>query len=139
MGTWGTGVFDNDEALDLMGDIEDADSLTPLIRACKNACRAKYMETDQCSAVLVTAYIAVWQHGRLPPDLVEVAPGLPQPDHWPLLPDRIVEQTPRAMDRMFDIDTSELYDCWSDAESEHFQAWKDRTERLRTALEELDG
>lgn len=56
MGAWGHGYFEDDAALDLMADIEDSDNPKKVIRqAFETAIKAKHLESDKGSAVIVAA------------------------------------------------------------------------------------
>lgn len=56
MGTWGTGYFEDDAALDFMNDIEQSsDPKRMLAKAFDSAIKSDYIESDEGSAVIVAA------------------------------------------------------------------------------------
>ncbi len=61
MGTWGTGPFDNDDAADWCGDLDDADASerpSLVIATLQNAATAAdYLETPEASAAVAAAAV----------------------------------------------------------------------------------
>lgn len=56
MGTWGTGYFEDDAALDFMADIEEStDPKRTLAKAFAVAIKNDYIESDEGTAVIVAA------------------------------------------------------------------------------------
>ncbi|MCD2425926.1 DUF4259 domain-containing protein [Niabella pedocola] len=65
MGTWGTGYFENDTALDFMGDIEEADDPKELFEeTLAETMDMDFLDADQGAAVIVIgAYIDRQRNG----------------------------------------------------------------------------
>lgn len=56
MGTWGTGFFDDDAALDFMAGIEEStDAKRVIAKAFDTAIKGEYIESDEGIAVIVAA------------------------------------------------------------------------------------
>jgi hypothetical protein len=56
MGTWGTGFFDDDSALDFMAGIEESTDAKGLIaKTLDTAIKSEYIESDEGIAVIVAA------------------------------------------------------------------------------------
>ncbi len=56
MGTWGTGYFEDDSALDFMQDIEDSKNPKQKIKeALQTALMSEYLEGDDGTAVIISA------------------------------------------------------------------------------------
>ena len=59
MGAWGTGIFDDDTAMDFLNELtQSKDPLKVMKRALEDARQAKYLEYDGGQSALVTAAIA---------------------------------------------------------------------------------
>lgn len=56
MGAWGMGVFDDDSALDFLGELAEAkDPLSLMNHSFESASASKYLEYDSAQSVLVSA------------------------------------------------------------------------------------
>ncbi|HWX35639.1 MAG TPA: DUF4259 domain-containing protein [Steroidobacteraceae bacterium] len=56
MGTWGMGVFDDDSALDFLGELTEVkDPLSLMNHSFVSAAASKYLEYDSAQSVLVSA------------------------------------------------------------------------------------
>ena len=59
MGAWGTGIFDDDTAMDFLNELTDSkDPLKRMKSALEDARAAKYLEYDAGQSALVTSAIA---------------------------------------------------------------------------------
>src|SRR5688572_29540528 len=74
MGAWGHGSFDNDSALDFLGEIDDAESVLSVVRHVAGASASDYVDVDDASAVVVAAELVAASTGApsdvLHPDAV---------------------------------------------------------------------
>jgi hypothetical protein len=105
MGAWGSGSFDNDSALDWLGDLADGDAdLRQTLEAAAGADADAYLEVDEASAAVAAAEIVAAGHGKGEDRLHEDAHA------WlaahPGLPDDLVSLAHRAVERV--IAASEL-------------------------------
>lgn len=98
MGTWGTGPFDNDEAADFAGDLDDAPpgEREALVRGVLTRTVGATGFLDEAErAVAATALIAAHCPGGRP---VETVYGPEQP--LPVFPEDLRELAARALDRV---------------------------------------
>jgi hypothetical protein len=117
MGAWGTGAFDNDTALDLLGDlVEGRFSFERLI----HDAGAAYLDHETGVAVLTLAELALAGHGlrELPvtdgvtADLICQTISTDQAG-W------LMEQVPRVLGQ-----ESEECELWSEAGHDTFAEWR---------------
>ena len=131
MGTWGVGVFKNDDALDWLHELEETESLEAIQQAVDavNA-TAGYLEAFKCCAALAAAEIVAALKGR---------PGKVYPDnaqqwisrHAPSPGEGLVESCAKATERI--QSDSELKTLWE--ETDEYASWqavvRDLTDRLK--------
>jgi hypothetical protein len=118
MGTWGTGVFDNDGALDMLAEFrharpEQREAVLREALECAAGC-ADYLENPEAQeAVAAAAVVAAARSGRPEvsindPAVRAAADGLrPGPE--------LVELSRRALDRVVG-DASEWRELWAEAD-----------------------
>ncbi|MDT9594349.1 DUF4259 domain-containing protein [Nocardioides zeae] len=132
MGTWGTGPFQNDGALDLLGDVEDG---TFSFDNVEWAFEEAHLEADAgefAVALLEIALVALEAHDPTDElaevDLDEVRATLtPNRLRW------LVQQVERTLSE----EGSESYELWAEADEADFEAWRSRTLTSLTELREL--
>jgi Domain of unknown function (DUF4259) len=132
-GVWDVGPLDNDDALDFLGDLEDAGDAAAGLR---DALRLpdRYVEVpDGSVAATAATVIAIARRGRVSgvaPELAEriSALGLSDQDAAALAPTALA-----ALDRLVGKESElvELYD-----EAEETEAWRATLEPVRAALSE---
>ncbi|ONI84314.1 hypothetical protein ALI144C_14115 [Actinosynnema sp. ALI-1.44] len=120
MGAWGTGAFDNDDAADFAGDLNDAapGERPDLIREALEAAADNdaYLEVPEASAAIAAAAVVASQ---LPggPDVDSVyGPEFLTDGDGVDLPEEFAELALRAITRILS-DESEWRDLWEEAES----------------------
>ena len=129
MGAWGTGVFDNDSALDWVWELE-AVSGTDLLQATFDTVNeAQYREATDCSEALAAAEVVAALLGNpsdsLPNEIVEwLAKNQTAVDT------RLQASAWTAVDHIL-VD-SELRELWS--ESVDFDAWQNLLQELMHRL-----
>jgi hypothetical protein len=131
MGAWGTGPFDNDEAADFAGGLDDlsedkrADAVwEALTRAVEEA---DYLDGDDAAvAVAAAALVAAQCPGG---DEVDSVYG--PKESLPQLPDDLRSLAAVALDRVL-ADDSELKDLWEEAGNA--EQWHEDIARLHQAL-----
>ena len=131
MGAWGVGHFENDDALDWVGEVEDGDILEMVDEAIAGAeSGGDYLEAPDGCWVLAAAEIIAAMLGHASTDLPE-----PLPTMIAQLPagadPELVERTRAAVDRVLAED-SELRELW--AETDDFDAWTSAVAELKTRL-----
>lgn len=116
LGAWGLGVFENDDALDVLGEIEDAAARLPLIRAALKAVgdSAGYLEAPAVSgAVAVAALVA----GTLQPELLDSEPYRPVwwTVDWVVLSPQDMQLAAGALERAALPADNEWAELWDEA------------------------
>jgi len=114
MGAWGAGTFDNDQALDWVGELEATDDLDLIRSTFADAFSEEYLEADVASCALAAAEVVAAMAGQ--------AGNLP--DGVKAWMDRVdVELTPtdtalalRSVERVRAHD-SELVELWAESDS----------------------
>src|SRR3954454_23069178 len=134
MGAWGTGPFENDDALDWVFDWEDADDLSPARDVLSDAMLADdHLEAPEGSRAVAAAQVVAVLVGAAPSDTL--------PDElrsWvashPDAANEVDEQSVViALDRVL-AGNSELADLWTAAGD---PSWFDEVRRLRAAMKQL--
>jgi len=133
MGAWGSGILEDDTALDFLEELRSGDDAVELAReALAEAGDAKYLEYDAGQAALVSAAIvdAVLHGTSLGADvegLAEWLGGLQAAEWAPLR-----EDAARGCLRVIGS-ASELQELWSENEEE-FPRWRRQIETLAARL-----
>ncbi|MEV5570396.1 DUF4259 domain-containing protein [Spirillospora sp. NPDC052269] len=131
MGTWGAGPFENDQAADFGGDLDDlAERDRPAaIRAALNAVamEVEYLDADDgTDAVAAAAIVAAQCAGGATVGLEHYGPK----GTIPPLPAELRPLAVQALDRVAG-ENSELADLWADADD---QEWLEHVRRLKEIL-----
>jgi hypothetical protein len=134
MGAWGSGVFENDDAADFVGDVVEGNSLSPIKAAIDRVLEAGqgYLEAPDASHALAAAAILV----RLKDNAAQVGKTTQALNEWigrtkidP--PADLMEKAFRSIQRVL-TEPSELLELWS--ESDEFSDWKSLTENVAALL-----
>lgn len=137
MGTWGTGLFDNDAAADFMMDLEEANDVRSICESVfQEALESDYLESDLGSNVIVAAaYVDRQVNGTVfsEKDAEEPLAIDLFPDSHPHTDLRDLKPLARkALTRVLSQD-SELMELWQENE-EDFPVWKDEVAALMGRL-----
>ncbi|MFT3684407.1 MAG: DUF4259 domain-containing protein [Phycisphaerales bacterium] len=153
MGAWGTGIFDNDDAMDWVigwetapegeGTTSDPGKLNFVIGALAAAADAKdYLDSDAGAAALAAAEIVAAASGKparsfvkgkdADESLTELAAWSRSVNARPLNDSKARELACQAIDRVLGPD-SELAELWDD--SEHSTEWRAIADELRKRLQ----
>jgi hypothetical protein len=155
MGAWGTGPFDNDDALDYVMDVADAPDgreeggkVLLVVGCVKHATNLKPGRCDAAVAsnVLVAAEIIAAINGRSHPEFVAtdiddeespiaaLATWIRDGGEKDVLftASKVLEQTRSAVERV--RDDSELAVLWSEAKPEHAAEWRASIDDLLVRL-----
>ncbi len=136
MGTWGTGYFEDDFALDFIDDVEESNDPKQIIKnVLKNAVESNYLESDDATAVIISCtYIDSQLNGtkfsRDEEDHIEVdtfSSRNPSIDFSDLKINAIT-----ALKKVI-TDNSELNELWFENE-EDYPIWKNGVEKLIQSL-----
>jgi hypothetical protein len=131
MGAWGHQTFENDDALDWVGELEEVEDVSILSEAFAMIPddTEEYVEETESTAALAAAEVVAALRGKpaaaLPEEVVR----------W--VGDRrrvksgLVDEARRAVKRV--LANSELRELWED-EPNHFESWKSSVEDLLKRL-----
>lgn len=129
-GAWGTGSFENDEAMDwIQGDLvrQGVPAVSAVLRAVTKA--QGVPEASRCSEAIAACELLAAGLGKpaadLPKEAVQAAKAIPKPPEAALL--REARQTLDAI-----LKRSELKESWS--ATPDFEAWKKKIEALKARL-----
>jgi Domain of unknown function (DUF4259) len=78
MGAWGTGIFENDSALDFLEDFLEISNLkTYFFETLKSTIETDYLDADQgCEVLVISALIDVLKNGTVYEELTEDYPQI---------------------------------------------------------------
>lgn len=113
MGTWGTEVFANDDAMDWIAALEDTDDVSVVESALSAVNDADgYLESPECSAALAAAEVVATILKRPGPDVPsEVFEWIARVGRE--IPPSLPDAARRAIDRV--VADSELLELWEEA------------------------
>ena len=133
MGAWEIGSFDNDDALDWVGELCEAEDFEPLVDAFDAVLAEDCPEAPDASAGLAAAEVTATLLGRPPAELPEEVAawvvGKPAPRA------SLVKRARKAVARI--LKDSELKDLW--AESADFARWQGTVAELQGRLADPPG
>ncbi len=133
MGAWGSGILEDDTALDFLDELREANGpFERMRRALEDAAGAEFLDYDAGQAALVSAAVVdtALGGGSLADDAEEVRAwlaALGAADARPLRP-----LAARALGRVL-APGSELHELWSENEEE-FPRWKGAIEAIAARL-----
>jgi len=135
MGAWGSGPFENDDALDAVDALVDGSFELDELR---RALTSDYLEAPEASVALALTDVALAALGRIDPpaelDEVDIRLLATQLD------DAAYEVILLAAERAVQPDGSELYELWQEAGDDEFAEWRTvavtSVEALRAAIAE---
>lgn len=131
MGAWEVGSFDNDDALDWVYELEEADGFSIFLDAFENVTGQKgdYREAPECAVAVCAAEVVAALLGSadddLPNEVIAWVEGKPEPSEV------LVIMARAALNAV--LDESELKDLWED--SDHYEEWQ---ESMKDLLERLE-
>lgn len=133
MGAWGSGAFENDDALDAVAELVEGTFELDDLRA---AVAADYLEAPEGAVALALVEVALATLGIVDPDaaLDEVDVRLLATQ----LDDAAYELILTTAERVVRPDASELYELWEEAGDEELAEWRNASaasiEQLRAAI-----
>lgn len=137
MGTWGTGYFEDDSALDFMDSIEKSDDPKRMLaKAFDKAIRSDYLESDEGTAVIVSAaYVDRHVNGTkfTPEDNGEPFAIDTFPDRHP--DQNFIDLKAKAVSALARIlgDNSEINELWAEND-EDYSTWREGIQQLIARL-----
>jgi hypothetical protein len=130
MGAWSHGSFDNDDAMDWVGELEGAEDTEPISEAFESVIEAgdEYLEAPDASIGLAAAEVVASllgkPPGKLPDEVTTWVAGKKAPKAG------LVKKAQRVVARI--LKDSELKELW--AESEDSSVWRQEVESLLNRL-----
>lgn len=116
MGAWGHQNFENDAAMDFVGDFMESPSIDTIKEALRLVIEAgaeeEYIETDEASAALAAAEIVAATLGRASQDAPEEL-GATINNVGLTVDEKLVKQARKAVEQV--LKESELQELWADA------------------------
>ncbi len=132
MGAWGHGAFQNDDALDFVGDLREAGSwksaAAEIQRIADDVADGEYIEAPDASILLAAGALAAHQRGRPVAEWTDDVP----PSSFPTCPDRVVAAIAAALPRAVRGPDSELRELWEDTDD--LKDWLKESEAIIAAL-----
>ncbi|MEJ2756903.1 MAG: DUF4259 domain-containing protein [Anaerolineales bacterium] len=132
MGAWGTGSFENDDALDWVFELEDARNFQILADAFETILDQKdeYLEAPDCSIAICAAEVTAGLLGNpaddLPEEVMEWMEGQPDPSEV------LLKLAKNALNAI--LKKSELKELWQ--ETDDYDEWREIVLDIRDRLEE---
>lgn len=128
MGAWGTGSFENDDAVDWLWDLDGPSGAAAVRAALDAAALEEHLECDQASVAVAAAEVVAVSLG-VPPSRVPDEVSSFVEEHGALLAD-LGEDALAAVRKV--QDASELADVWAQKDA---PAWETAMEDLSLRLE----
>ncbi|HET7553149.1 MAG TPA: DUF4259 domain-containing protein [Gemmatimonadaceae bacterium] len=133
MGTWGTEIFANDDAMDWVATLEESDDIGIVERALRTVNDADgYLEAPDCTVALAAAEVVATILKKPGPDVPsEVFEWIARVGRE--MPPSLPGNARRAIDRV--ASDSELLELWEEAGDPGLGAWRATLTGLRGRLE----
>lgn len=133
MGAWDTGPFENDDAMDWVGELTGSDDMAVIESAFDTVIDRdeELIEAPDCCNALAAAEVVAALHGKpcdsLPKEIVGWVIGKAKPG------DALVR---KARDAVAEVgtDQSELLELWKEAEPADLQKWLESIDDLKKRL-----
>lgn len=120
MGAWGAGVFENDDAMDFVFEISEAEGWKLVRRVLRECLEEGFTDASQSAMALAAAEAVAAAMGHPVKDLpTEVASWVAQ--HREDLPAGLEDRARDAVEKIMDEEESELRQLWADEDD---AAWK---------------
>lgn len=120
MGAWGAGVFENDDAMDFVFEISEAEGWKLVRRVLRECLEEGFTDASQSAMALAAAEAVAAAMGHPVKDLpTEVASWVAQ--HREDLPAGLEDRARDAVEKIMDEEESELRQLWADEDD---SAWK---------------
>ena len=132
MGTWDTGTFDNDDAMDWAAELADGEDLGVCERSLNpQELQGYYLQAPDCVSILCAGEVLAALRGRpsprLPEEVQQWVGGHSQLNPTPLVPLALAK-----IDRVL-AEHSELDELWKENETD-YPAWRAAVQDLRSRL-----
>lgn len=133
MGTWDTGPFENDNAMDWVGNLTESKDMSAIESALDavNECEDEFIEAPDCETALAAAEVVAALLGKacdtIPQEVAGWVKGKSKPN------DALVRKARNAVAEI-GTDRSELLDLYKEAEPEHLQKWLRSIEEVKQRL-----
>ena len=132
MGAWGHGAFQNDDALDFLGDLRDegswASAQEEIRRIADDAADGGYIEAPDACVLLAAGALAAHQRGKPVAEWSDEVPA----GAYPACPDGVVGVVAGLLPRVIRGPESELRALWE--ETDDLDAWVAECEAVLGAI-----
>jgi hypothetical protein len=127
MGAWGVGHFENDDAMDFVGDLVDEECGWKDLAEVFELAESEYLEApDAMQIIAAAALIDAGKNGAPKDSPEEIGEWLKGKKP---APDALKKQARKAVERVLKPE-SELLELWAEAEEADAKAWKKGVEAL---------
>jgi Domain of unknown function (DUF4259) len=120
-GAWGEGSFENDDALDWVAECVSSRGTSPIAESLNIVLGSDYVEAPDGAAALAAVEVVAAALGKpsakLPPELRDWISKQSASELVRLAPD-----AQKVVDRISDVEVSELAQLWAEAEESNWQA-----------------
>jgi hypothetical protein len=115
VGAWGTGAFDNDDALDLLGSWDRVTDVAAAVREALGAVAGAtgYLESGTVNEAVAAAAVVAARAGGPPPEHPSAAEWVGA--HPFAVDPGLLDLARRALDRAFEPADNEWWELWDDA------------------------
>jgi len=135
MGAWGTGIFENDDAMDWAVDFQRAPSVQSLRKAFEAVVGVEdYLERDLGSYALAAAAVLAAARGSPCRDIPQALRDWATANQGVATPE-LATRAMAAIDRVMIAESSEVAELWAEtSKTEDAAAWNIQIDNLRQRL-----
>ncbi|AYB30096.1 DUF4259 domain-containing protein [Chryseolinea soli] len=134
MGTWGHGNFENDSALDWVGDFEEKPHKDFLEKSIRAVLIPNYIDAHDASVALAALEVVAWANGKPAKDFPNLNIGLKPDDLRPKFDKDFYAACNKAVDTVMRPTNNEIMELWE--ESGELDEWRKVLEDLRKRIQE---
>jgi len=134
MGTWGHGNFENDSALDWVGDFEEKPHKDFLEKSMRAVLTPNYIDADDASVALAALEVVAWANGKPAKDFPNLNISLKPGDLRPTFDKDFYATCNKAVDTVMRPTNNEMMELWE--ASGELDEWRKVLEDLRKRIQE---
>ena len=137
MGTWGHGNFENDSALDWVGDFEEKPHKAFLEKSIRAVITPNYIDAHDASITLAALEVVAWANGKPAKDFPNLNISLKPGDLRPEFDKDFYATCNKAVDTVMRPTNNEIMELWE--ESGELDEWRKVLEDLRKRIQDGVG
>ena len=131
-GTWESGSFDNDDALDWANQCIKSKGTSLILSTLNAALGSSYLEVPECSAAVAAAEVIAASNGKATKDLPkELSSWLEQQNRAEIA--KLAPLATKVVSRILNGQKSELQELWQENKKD-FSKWKSHMQNLISRL-----